>query len=70
MARFVQQLNQGEWNREPAYPSGTCRNVRLSLTLTGCELVEGIFKAGFWIGVFGVVAVAVLVFLGLKFLRR
>lgn len=54
----------------PRTPAALAVMLGLSLTLTGCELVEGIFKAGFWIGVFGVVAVAVLVFLGLKFLRR
>jgi hypothetical protein len=42
----------------------------LSMQLTACEVVEGVFKAGFWVGVFGVFAVAVLVFLALSLVRR
>ncbi|CAA7195865.1 MULTISPECIES: phosphatidate cytidylyltransferase [Chryseobacterium] len=32
-------------------------------TLTGCEAVETIFKAGMWWGIFLVVAVVVILFL-------
>jgi hypothetical protein len=32
----------------------------LSLHLTACELVKGIFKAGVWVGVLAVVVIAVL----------
>ena len=35
--------------------------VLLTLTLTSCELVEGIFKAGVWSGVIVVVLVIALV---------
>jgi len=35
--------------------------VLSSLTLTGCELVGDIFKAGVWVGVLMVVAVIALV---------
>lgn len=42
----------------------------LSLQLTACEAVKGVFKAGFWVGVLAVVAMAVLVFLGLNMFRR
>ncbi|HEX6767564.1 MAG TPA: hypothetical protein VF103_18825 [Polyangiaceae bacterium] len=32
----------------------------LSLSLTGCEVIKGIFKAGVWVGVLGVLAVVVI----------
>lgn len=33
----------------------------LSTTLSSCELVEGIFKAGVWTGVIAIIVVLVLV---------
>lgn len=33
----------------------------LAVSSAGCELVEGIFKAGLWVGIILVVIVAVLV---------
>jgi hypothetical protein len=42
----------------------------LALELTACSAIQSIFKAGFWVGAFGVAAVAVLVFLTLSLLRR
>lgn len=30
--------------------------------MTGCDLVVGIFEAGFWVGIFIVVAIAGLIF--------
>jgi hypothetical protein len=42
----------------------------LALELTACSAIRGIFKAGFWVGAFGVAAVAVLVFLTLSLVRR
>ena len=33
----------------------------LSVNLTACEVVKGIFKAGVWVGVLGVLGVVVLV---------
>ena len=35
--------------------------VIASLALPGCEAIEGIFKAGVWVGVIGVVLVIALV---------
>jgi hypothetical protein len=42
--------------------------VLLGLPLAGCEVVGGIFKAGFWVGAIAVIAVVlVLVFVVGKF---
>ena len=41
-----------------------------SLTLTGCELAKGIFKAGMWVGVLSVVGVILLAVFGLRALMR
>lgn len=41
----------------------------LCLQLTACELAKGIFKAGVWVGVLGVVIVVALVGWGLSRLR-
>jgi hypothetical protein len=41
----------------------------LCLQLTACELAKGIFKAGVWFGVLGVVIVVALVGWGLSRLR-
>lgn len=38
----------------------------LTLTLTGCELIGSIFKAGVWVGVLGVFAVVALVVWGVR----
>ena len=35
--------------------------VLSALTLTGCEAIAGIFKAGMWTGVIGIVLVLVVV---------
>jgi hypothetical protein len=35
--------------------------VFLMMTLSGCEVVKGIFKAGMWVGVIGVVLLVVIV---------
>ena len=32
-----------------------------AMTLTGCEVVEGIFKAGMWTGVIAIVLVLIVV---------
>jgi len=42
----------------------------LSLQLTACEMVKGIFKAGMWVGVLGVLAVLVLGALAFSRLRH
>lgn len=34
----------------------------LMLTMTSCEIIGGIFKAGVWVGILLVVAVIVIVF--------
>lgn len=40
------------------------------LTLSGCELVEGIFKAGMWVGVLMVAIVAGILFAVMGRARR
>ena len=40
------------------------------LACTGCELVKGIFKAGVWTGVIGVLAVIALLIYGVMKLAR
>jgi hypothetical protein len=35
--------------------------VVASLTLPGCEMIGGIFKAGMWVGVLGVIIVIAIV---------
>ena len=42
--------------------------VFLAVSLAGCEVVGGIFKAGFWVGAIAVIAIVlVLVFVVGKF---
>jgi hypothetical protein len=41
-----------------------------SPALTGCELIKGIFKAGVWTGVIGVVLVVALIVWGLSKLAK
>lgn len=41
-----------------------------SMQLTGCAVVKGIFKAGVWVGVLGVLAVIGLVVYGISRLGR
>jgi hypothetical protein len=43
--------------------------IVLCLQLTACELAKGIFKAGVWVGVLGVVVVVGLVIWGLSRMR-
>ena len=43
------------------------RQVSGTLALSGCELVEGIFKAGVWVGV--IIVVVILVGVGALFSR-
>ena len=54
----------------PRNPLALIMASTLALELTGCQAIKGIFKAGFWVGAFGVAAVAVLVFLTLSLVRR
>ena len=35
--------------------------VMLALSLAGCEVIGGIFKAGVWVGALAVIAVVVLI---------
>ena len=35
--------------------------IFVTMSLSGCELVGDIFKAGVWVGIFAVVAVIILV---------
>lgn len=41
-----------------------------ALMLSGCEVVEGVFKAGVWIGVLAVVLFVAIVGAGVAFARR
>ncbi|MEO7120841.1 MAG: hypothetical protein ABIY62_07085 [Ginsengibacter sp.] len=34
----------------------------LSITLTSCQAIAGVFKAGMWFGVIGVVVIIVIIF--------
>ena len=36
--------------------------VPLVLSLSGCRVIEGIFKAGVWVGVIGILFVVALIF--------
>jgi hypothetical protein len=54
----------------PRSPIAVATLAAISANLTACELVKGIFKAGVWVGVFGVLGLVVLVALGLGMLRR
>jgi len=36
--------------------------VPLALALSGCEVIEGIFKAGIWVGVIGILFVVAVIF--------
>lgn len=41
--------------------------IALAITLTGCEVIGGIFKAGVWVGVLAVIAViAAIIWLVVK----
>lgn len=42
----------------------------LALSLTGCSVVKGIFKAGVWVGVLSVVVILGLMVFGVSRLRR
>ncbi|MEO8901015.1 MAG: phosphatidate cytidylyltransferase [Polyangiaceae bacterium] len=42
----------------------------LSLSLNGCAIIGGIFKAGVWVGVIAVVAVIALVMWGVRAAKR
>ena len=42
----------------------------LALSLNGCAAIRGIFKAGVWVGVIGVVTVIALVIWGLRVITR
>jgi hypothetical protein len=42
----------------------------LILTLSGCELIGGIFRAGIWVGVIAVAAVVLVAFFIARAMRR
>lgn len=42
----------------------------LALTLNGCAVIGGIFKAGIWVGVLAVVVVGALIAWGIRALTR
>ena len=44
--------------------------LTLTVFLSSCEAIEGIFKAGLWIGIIIVIAVVALIFWIMRKLRR
>ena len=44
--------------------------ILLSLSAAGCEVIEGIFKAGMWVGVVGVVLVVAMIAGVFRLIRR
>lgn len=44
--------------------------VLLGVTLSGCEVVGGIFKAGIWVGAIGVILIVFLVAFAAMKMRR
>jgi hypothetical protein len=59
--------------RSPVNPRSTLTVTALallSLQLTACELIKGIFKAGVWVGVLGVLAVVVIGVLTVGLVRK
>jgi hypothetical protein len=73
LARFLllaRREDVTEVPMNPRSPITVATFAAISLNLTACELVKGIFKAGVWVGVFGVLGLVVLVALGLGMLRR
>jgi hypothetical protein len=44
--------------------------VSFAPLMTGCQVIEGIFKAGVWVGVLGVFAVIALIVWAMKSLFR
>ena len=54
--------------RIPA-PLGFFALSAAALSLTGCELAKGIFKAGFWVGIIAVLAVLGLIAFGVSKMR-
>ncbi len=41
----------------------------LSLGLAGCEVIEGIFKVGFWLGIIIVILIIALIWFIVRLLR-
>jgi hypothetical protein len=54
----------------PRSPITVATLAVISANLTACELLKGVFKAGVWVGVFGVLGLIVLVALGAGLLRK
>lgn len=44
--------------------------IFVALSVTGCELVEGVFKAGVWLGVIIVALVAAIIAGAVAFVRK
>ena len=43
--------------------------VLLAVSVAGCEVVGGIFKAGMWLGALAVIVIVVLLFISVKKIR-
>jgi hypothetical protein len=56
--------------RRPEHRTLLIAALLASPALTGCELIKGIFKAGVWTGVIGVVIVVALIVWGLSKLAK
>jgi uncharacterized membrane protein YkvI len=44
--------------------------LMLSMSAAGCDVVEGIFKAGVWVGVIVVILIVALIGWGIRAMRR
>jgi hypothetical protein len=58
----MQQLLQSRSNRLWPSVRVTLALVPLAFTLSGCAVIEGIFKAGVWVGVIAVAIVLAVAF--------
>lgn len=41
----------------------------LSLSLAGCEVIEGIFKVGFWLGIIVILLIIALIWFIIRMMR-
>ncbi|HEX8028713.1 MAG TPA: hypothetical protein VF491_09640 [Vicinamibacterales bacterium] len=55
---------------QPGMLSRIAMLVFLGVTLAGCEVVGGIFKAGFWVGAAAVVIIVLLLVFVVAKMRR
>jgi hypothetical protein len=70
MARFLHRARGGGLLVNPRSTLSMATLVLLSVNLVGCELAKGIFKAGVWVGILGVLGLVLLVALATGVFRR